>query len=77
VHRRKFYVVDVDAFMDPLVVIPDIGTPDQYLMMKPRAEWADDFVSWIELPHKFDKMEMLPDPVEDSDEEKEEEEVVV
>jgi hypothetical protein len=46
-------------------------------MMKPRAEWADDFVSWIELPHKFDKMEMLPDPVEDSDEEKEEEEVVV
>jgi hypothetical protein len=72
VNSRKFYVVDVETFMDPLVVIPDIGTPDQYLMMKPRATWADDFVSWIELPHRHDKIEMLPDPVEDSDEEKEE-----
>lgn len=77
VHKRKFYVVDVEAFMDPLVVIPDIGTPDQYLMMKPRAAWADDFVTWLDMPHKYDKIEMLPDPVEDGDEECEEEEVVV
>lgn len=72
VETRKFYVVDVEAFKDPIVVIPNIGTKDQYLLMKPREKWADDFVTWLEMPHKHDKIEMLPDPVEkDSDEEEE------
>ena len=72
VETRKFYVVDVEAFKDPIVVIANVGTKDQYLLMKPREKWADDFVTWLEMPHKHDKIEMLPDPVEkDSDEEEE------
>lgn len=64
VDRRKFYLADVESFKDPIVVIPDIGSTDHYLLMKPRAAWADDFVAWLEMPHQHDKIEMLPEPVE-------------
>ena len=70
--KRRFYLVDVEAFKDPLCVIPNVGTKDEYLMMKPRAQWSDDFITWLEMPHKCDKMEMLPD-VEEGEEEEEEE----
>ncbi|MCA1807754.1 MAG: hypothetical protein LC687_07900, partial [Actinobacteria bacterium] len=66
---RKFWLVDVEAFKDPIVVIPNVGTKDQYLLMKSREEWANDFVQWIEMPHKYDKIEMLPEPVEGNEEE--------
>lgn len=64
--RRKFYLVHVDCFQQPIVVIPDIGsTPAcQYLMMKPRKSWSNDFIAWLEMPHKWDKIEMLPPPEE-------------
>ena len=64
---RKYYFVDVEAFKDPLCVIPNVGTTDEYLLMKPRAEWADDFITWLEMPHTHDKMEMLPDEDEEED----------
>jgi len=62
---RKFYIVDVETFKDPIVVIPDIGSKPkcQYLLMSPRSKWSEDFIDWIKSPHKHDVMEMLPDPV--------------
>jgi len=65
---RKFYVVEVDSFIDPIVVIPNIGAVPrcQYLLMAPRCEWAEDFKAWIGMPHELDEEEMaqLPAPVE-------------
>jgi hypothetical protein len=49
-----------------------------YLLMKPRVEWADDFIAWLEMPHKYDQMEMMPLPEEgkgDDDEEVDEREL--
>jgi hypothetical protein len=69
--QRRFYLVDVETFKDPLCVIPNVGTKDEYLMMKPRAQWSDDFITWLEMPHKYDKMEMLPDIKEEEEEEEE------
>jgi hypothetical protein len=74
VKERKFYMVDVETFKDPIVVIPNVGTKAGYLFMKPRAEWSDDFIEWIEMPHTHDKIEMLPPPEEADTEEEEEEE---
>lgn len=74
VKERKFYMVDVETFKDPIVVLPNLGTKDGYLFMKPRVEWADDFIEWIEMPHTHDKIEMLPPPEEADTEEEEEEE---
>ena len=64
--RRKFYVVDVKCFKEAIVVIPDIGSQPacQYLMMKARKNWSTDFIAWLEMPHKWDKIEMLPPPEE-------------
>ena len=68
VAQRKFYMVDVEAFLEPMAVIPNIGSPDprQYLRMSPRRTWAEDFIEWIQASHKEDNMEMeLEEPEED------------
>ena len=65
--RRKFYLVDVEAFKQPLVVIVNMGTTDRYLMMKPRSEWSEDFVRFIESDRKLDEKEMQEEEVEEEE----------
>ena len=69
---RLYTLVNVEAFKDPVVVIPNIGHEDknQYFMVAPRFQWADDFAAWLEMPHQHDKMEMHEEE-EESDEEEE------
>ena len=47
---RRFYLVDVDAFMEPILVIPDIGPKDKlrYFQVTPRNKWHLDFIDWLE-----------------------------
>ena len=52
VSKRKFYIVDVEAFKDPLVVIPNLGTRDRYLQMIPRTKWSALCHQWILAPHE-------------------------
>ena len=53
--RKEYYVVDVESFKEPLVVIPNIGGPQtEYLMMRPRSKWSDDFMKWLDAPHTVD-----------------------
>jgi hypothetical protein len=78
--QRKFYLVDVETFKAPLVVIPNIGaTPKcRYLMMTPRSEWSEDFIAWVEMDHNIDNWEMQPTDAEeepDSEPEPDEEDV--
>ena len=69
---RRFYLVDVETFQEPLVVIPNIGANPkcQYLRMIPRSKWAEDFKAWIGLPHDLDEEEMAP-PLPTREEEEE------
>ena len=69
--RRKFYLVDVEAFKQPLVVIVNIGTTDRYLMMKPRFEWSKDFVGFIESKRELDEAEMREEVVAEEEEDEE------
>jgi hypothetical protein len=76
---RKFYLVDVETFLQPIVVIPNIGAMPKckYLLMTPKSEWAEKFVQWIDLPHELDEEQMAPtddEDEEDGDEEDEDEE---
>jgi hypothetical protein len=59
---QKYYLVDVETFMDPIVVIPNIGAQPKckYLLMTPRAQWSEQFVEWIKAPHEEDRVEMAP-----------------
>ena len=47
---RRFYMVDVDAFLEPILVVPDIGSVDilRYFHVKPRNKWHLDFITWLE-----------------------------
>ena len=76
--QQKFRLVEAEYIMEPLCDIPNFGAKPccQYLMMKDRDGWADDFLAWIRMDHKFDRMEMTeeelvepPKKQEDSEEE--------
>ena len=51
--KRKFYLVPVDAFYSPAVLIPDLGNENKnaYLSLVPRTEWSDQFVGWLGTEH--------------------------
>ena len=66
--ERRFYLADVEAITGTCIVIPDIGGPaNAYFQVKPRDEWAQEFVGWLRRPHKDD--EMVWSDEEDEDEE--------
>ena len=74
---KKLYVVDTESFKDPICVIPNIGSENknEYLLMTPRQQWAEDFVTWLEMPHEHDRVEMhSPTPSEEDEEEEDVEE---
>jgi hypothetical protein len=58
--ERRFYLADVESFVGPLVVIPNVGCKPKckYFVMTPKAEWSEQFARWIEMDHKDDAMEM-------------------
>ena len=53
VSHLKFYLVDVEAFVKPVCVVPDIGgAPNAYFLLKDRAEWKTDFEEWLECDYE-------------------------
>ena len=73
--QRYFYVVDVETFASPLVIIPNIGGPkDQYFWMKPRKEWREDFIEWLEAPHTVDRDQMKEEELAQKEDESSEKE---
>jgi hypothetical protein len=48
VTKQKFFLADVEAFLDPIVVIPDLsGPPNAYFWCKNRLQWRIDFIQWL------------------------------
>ena len=54
--RRKFYLADVEAITNTLMVIPNIGGPTgkEYFVMKQESEWVSIFKNWIDDEHSKD-----------------------
>ena len=66
VARRRFYLADTEAFLDPCCTIPDIGgPPNRYFVVKPRNQWANDFIRWVRDEHHLDAMDELDEVEED------------
>ena len=60
VKERMFYLADTEAFSDPCCVIPDIGGPtNRYFVVKPRNQWAKEFIKWVQDEHHLDEMDEL------------------
>lgn len=61
----KFYLAEVETFVAPAVVIPDVGGKQNgYLMMRSRSEWKTDFERWLDR-----KPESFPAFTDDSEQE--------
>lgn len=48
--RRKFYLVDTEAFVEPCFMIPDHGSANRraYFQIRNRDEWTFAFEEWLE-----------------------------
>ena len=58
--KLKFYLADVESFMKPCVVVPNVGGPtNSYFWAEPRARWSELFVKRLRAPHSYDKTEDL------------------
>ncbi len=66
--KRTFFLADTEAFSDPCCMIPDLGgPPNRYFVVRPRNEWAGEFLRWVRDQHNLDVMDNL-DAVEEDDE---------
>ena len=58
VSHLSFLLADVEAFVKPVAVIPDIGgQPNSYFALQERANWADMFTTWLDTPFVDGEME--------------------
>ena len=75
IDKRTFYLADTAAFERPCCVIPDIGGPtNRYFVVKPRNEWLDPFIKWLNDPHIDDHMDPFSDDESSTEEDEEVEE---
>ena len=56
---RRLYLAPVSAFVEPIVVIPDIDRESvrHYFHVTARKEWSGQFTDWLEQPHELDEMD--------------------
>mmetsp|Transcript_1924 Transcript_1924/g.3195 ORF Transcript_1924/g.3195 Transcript_1924/m.3195 type:complete len:98 (-) Transcript_1924:61-354(-) len=48
-----FYLANVEAFVEPIAVIPDVGGyTNSYLQLRRRCYWREDFIKWLKHPYE-------------------------
>ena len=62
-------MADVEAFVEPICVVPDVGhdVKRKYFMLEPRRTWSEKFINWLESPHKYDDVEDIVGEIGDDD----------
>ena len=56
----QFYLADVEAFVEPAIVVPDIGgKKNRYLLIMNKSHWRSKFESWLEDPQEWDEMDPI------------------
>ena len=57
VSQLVFYLAPVEAFVEPAVVVPNIGGKNNsYMWLKPRQTWGESFVKWLQEPYRLDDL---------------------
>ena len=61
--KRQFYLTDVEAFVEPICVVPDVGNDKEehsktrYFHVQPRKVWAQNFTKWVKNDHETDHLD--------------------
>jgi hypothetical protein len=51
VRKSVLYLADVEAFVAPIAVIPDIGgDKNAYFVVKNKTQWRENFLEWLDEP---------------------------
>lgn len=65
---RSFYLADTEAFCDPCCTVPDLGGPtNRYFVVKPRNQWSQEFIRWVQDEHNRDSMDPIVEVDEDDE----------
>ena len=68
VSHRTFFLADVECIVGPVAVIPDLGgQANDYLQLRTRNDWKQDFINWLESPHDDDIIESSEEESEGED----------
>jgi hypothetical protein len=71
VSKSVLYLADVETFVAPIAVIPDIGgDKNAYFVIKNQSQWKENFVEWLDEPVRND---VIDSDIDDSDYESEDE----
>jgi hypothetical protein len=53
----KYYLADVEAFVAPAIVVPDVGGPENsYLGLRDMSKWANIFEDWLDSDANLDDL---------------------
>ena len=54
----KYFMADVEAFLKPVAVVPDIGGRNNvYFVLKDCQVWRDEFMEWLEEDNSEEEFE--------------------
>jgi hypothetical protein len=71
VRKSVLYLADVETFVAPIAVIPDIGgDKNAYFVVKNKTQWRENFLEWLDQPIRHDTIDS---DIDDSDYEYEDE----
>ena len=57
VSKLTFYLASVEAFVEPAVVVPNIGgKTNSYMWLNARHTWRDSFVKWLHEPYNVGEL---------------------
>jgi hypothetical protein len=68
VSKASFFLAPVEAFVEPTVVVPNIGgKTNSYLWLKARHNWRDLFIKWLHEPYDMEDLSDSEAPTGESD----------
>ena len=71
VRKSVLYLADVETFVAPIAVVPDIGgEKNAYFVVKNKTQWRENFLEWLDQPVRDD---VIDSEIDDSDYEFEDE----
>jgi hypothetical protein len=69
VSKVCFFLAPVEAFVEPTVVVPNIGgKTNWHLWLKARHNWRDLFIKWLHEPYDMGDLSDSEAPTGESDE---------
>ena len=67
IKKRQFWLANVESFVEPIAVVPDIGNSNKlrYFKLVHRRDWAEAFTDWLDSSFQDEEAEIHTEETED------------